>query len=64
MQVKQIQANRLNLATLKAGPADVPLALFLHGYPDNAKTWERQLPAFAAAGYRAVAPWLRGYPPT
>lgn len=64
MQVKQIQANHLNFAILEAGPADGPLALFLHGYPDSAKTWEHQLPAFAAAGYRAVAPWLRGYPPT
>jgi pimeloyl-ACP methyl ester carboxylesterase len=38
--------------------------LLLHGFPDNAHSWERQLPALAAAGYRAVAPFLRGYPPT
>lgn len=59
-----LSANGLRFAALEAGPADGPLALFLHGYPDSATTWQHQLPAFAAAGYRAVAPWLRGYPPT
>lgn len=60
----QVEANGLCFATLEDGPAQGPLALFLHGYPDSASTWQHQLPAFAAAGYRAVAPWLRGYPPT
>ena len=57
-------ANGLRFAALDAGPADAPLALFLHGYPDSATTWQHQLPVFAAAGYHAVAPWLRGYPPS
>lgn len=64
MQVRQARANDLDFAMLEAEPADGQLALFLHGYPDGARTWEHQLPVFAAAGYRAVAPWLRGYPPT
>ena len=59
-----LHANGLRFAALEAGPADGPLALFLHGFPDSATTWQHQLPAFAAQGYRAVAPWLRGYPPT
>lgn len=59
-----LQANGLRFAALEAGPADGPLALFLHGYPDSATTWQHQLPAFADAGYRAIAPWLRGYPPS
>lgn len=59
-----IQANSLRFAALETGPADGPLALLLHGYPDSATTWQHQLPAFADAGYRAVAPWLRGYPPS
>ena len=41
-----------------------PLALCLHGFPDSAWTWRHLLPALAAAGYRAVAPLLRGYAPT
>lgn len=64
MRQKQLHANGLDFAYLEAGPVDGPLALFLHGYPDSATTWQHQLPAFADAGYHAVAPWLRGYPPT
>ena len=59
-----VQANGLRFAYLQEGADDTPLALFLHGFPDSARTWEHQLPAFAAAGYRAVAPWLRGYAPS
>ena len=60
----QIEANGLTFATLAAGDPDVPLALCLHGFPDSAWTWRHLLPSLAAAGYRAVAPWLRGYAPT
>jgi len=59
-----LHANGLRFAALEAGPTAGPLALFLHGFPDSATTWQHQLPVFAAQGYRAVAPWLRGYPPT
>ncbi|HET6968353.1 MAG TPA: alpha/beta hydrolase, partial [Ornithinibacter sp.] len=41
-----------------------PLALCLHGFPDSAHTYRHLLPALAAAGFRAVAPWMRGYAPT
>lgn len=37
-----------------------PLVLLLHGFPDTWRSWRRQLPALAAAGYRAVALDLRG----
>jgi epoxide hydrolase 4 len=40
---------------------DGPLVVLLHGFPESRKTWTRQLPALAAAGFRAVAPDLRGY---
>ena len=43
---------------------DGPLAVCLHGFPDSAHTWRHLLPELAAAGYRAVAPFLRGYAPT
>ncbi|HJQ60227.1 MAG TPA: alpha/beta hydrolase [Vineibacter sp.] len=45
------------------GPADGELVLLLHGYPQSRHTWRHQLPALAAAGYRAVAPDQRGYSP-
>lgn len=58
----RIRANDTEFGWLEAGQG--PLVLLLHGYPDNAWTWEHQLPALAEAGYRAVAPFLRGYPPS
>ncbi|MCY7340020.1 MAG: alpha/beta hydrolase [Sphingomonas bacterium] len=57
-----IEANGLRFACLEAGQG--PLLLLLHGFPDNAWTWEHQFGALAAAGYRVVAPFLRGYPPS
>jgi pimeloyl-ACP methyl ester carboxylesterase len=59
-----IDANGLTFAYLAAGDPGAPLALCLHGFPDSAWTWRHLLPSLAAAGYRAVAPWLRGYAPT
>jgi pimeloyl-ACP methyl ester carboxylesterase len=38
-----------------------PLVLLLHGFPEHWLAWRKQLPALAAAGFRAVAPDLRGY---
>ena len=57
-----VEVNGTRFAFLEAG--DGPLVLLLHGFPDNAWTWSHQLPALARAGYRAVAPFMRGYPPT
>lgn len=58
----EVRANGLRFATLEAG--DGPLVLCLHGFPDTARSFRHQLPALAAAGFRAVAPWMRGYAPT
>lgn len=58
-----IEANGLSFGYLAAG-GEGPLALCLHGFPDSAHTWRHLLPELAAAGYRAVAPFLRGYAPT
>ncbi|TNM31815.1 alpha/beta hydrolase [Streptomyces sedi] len=38
-----------------------PLVLLLHGFPESWYSWRHQLPALAAAGYRAVAVDARGY---
>jgi len=55
-------AGGLEFGYLTAG--DGPLALCLHGFPDTAWSWRHLLPALADAGYRAVAPFMRGYAPT
>ncbi|HXX90784.1 MAG TPA: alpha/beta hydrolase [Acidimicrobiales bacterium] len=59
-----VSANGIRFAYLEEGPPDGPLALCLHGFPDTAHTWRFLLPALAEAGFRAVAPWTRGYAPT
>ena len=64
MEQRSITANGLDFAILTEGPEDGPLALCLHGFPDTAHTWRHLLPELAAAGFRAVAPFLRGYAPT
>ena len=58
----RITANGVDFAYLDEG--DGPLALCLHGFPDSALTYRHLLPALAEAGFRAVAPWMRGYAPS
>jgi pimeloyl-ACP methyl ester carboxylesterase len=57
-----VEANGLRFEVLEEGRG--PLVLLLHGFPDTAHTWDRTRPALAAAGYRAVSPFMRGYAPT
>lgn len=57
-----ITANGLDFSYLELGSG--PLALCLHGFPDTPYGWRHVLPALADAGYRAVAPWMRGYAPS
>jgi pimeloyl-ACP methyl ester carboxylesterase len=52
----------VDIAYLELG--DGPLAICLHGFPDTAWSWRHLMPALADAGYRAVAPFLRGYAPS
>lgn len=60
----RVTANGVDFALLSEGPADGPLALLLHGFPDTAWTWRHLAPALAAEGFRVVAPFMRGYAPT
>ena len=52
----------LDVAYIEQGEG--PLAICLHGFPDTAWSWRHLMPALADAGYRAVAPFLRGYAPS
>lgn len=64
MDQARVDVGDLELAYLSAGDRDAPLALCLHGFPDTAHTWRYILPQLAAAGFHAVAPFLRGYAPS
>jgi pimeloyl-ACP methyl ester carboxylesterase len=57
-----VDANGIRFAYLTQGSG--PLVLLLHGFPDTAHSWDAVMPAVAAAGFRAVAPFMRGYHPT
>src|SRR5215216_2468283 len=59
---RRTSARDVEFAYLECGEG--PLALCLHGFPDSARTWRHLLPRLAAAGFHAVAPWMRGYAPT
>lgn len=54
-----VDTNGIRMAVYEQG--DGPAVLFLHGFPELAFSWRHQLPAIAAAGYRAIAPDQRGY---
>jgi len=62
METKRVHANGIDFAYLEEG--DGPIVLCLHGFPDHAPTFEPMLHALAAAGFRGVAPWMRGYSPS
>ncbi len=57
-----VTANGVAFACLEMGQG--PLALCLHGFPDTAHSFRHLLPRLADAGFRAVAPFMRGYSPT
>jgi pimeloyl-ACP methyl ester carboxylesterase len=56
-----IPTNGITLHVMAAGPADGPLVVLLHGFPEFWYGWRRQIPALAAAGYRVLVPDQRGY---
>ena len=60
--IERVRANGIEFAYLTEGRG--PLVLLLHGFPDTAHTWDRAIPELAKAGFRVVAPFMRGYHPT
>ena len=59
-----VAAPTVQLRALTWGPADAPIALCLHGFPDTAYGWRKVAPALVDAGWRVVAPFMRGYAPS
>lgn len=59
MTVRVVAANGVNLSVIDEGQG-TPV-LFLHGFPDRGEMWRNQIDAVAAAGFRAIAPDLRGF---
>ena len=59
--LKHIDAGDLRVGHVEAGPADGPPVLLLHGWPYDVHTYEGVAPLLAAAGYRVIVPYARGY---
>ena len=51
----------LEIAYRQAGPADGPVVILLHGWPSDVHDYDDVVPPLAAAGYRVLVPWLRGF---
>ncbi len=54
-----VETNEISLYYTEEGEG--PAVVFCHGFPDTSYTWRRQMIAVASAGYRAIAPDMRGY---
>jgi pimeloyl-ACP methyl ester carboxylesterase len=59
LKENDIATNGISLHVTEQGEG--PAVLFCHGFPDTSYTWRRQMKAIASAGYRAIAPDMRGY---
>jgi pimeloyl-ACP methyl ester carboxylesterase len=59
---RRLNANGVAFAYLEQGSG--PLVLLLHGFPETPHTFDRSMTALADAGFRCVAPFMRGYAPT
>ena len=61
MRTRSIAVNDVTLQVTAAGEPGAPVVLLLHGFPELAYTWRRQIPVLAEAGYHVLAPDQRGY---
>jgi pimeloyl-ACP methyl ester carboxylesterase len=61
LRESMVSTGDVRLHVVEAGPADGPLVILLHGFPEFWYGWRRQIGPLAAAGYRVLAPDQRGY---
>ena len=59
--VRQIDAGVLNVGYVEAGPADGTPVILMHGFPYDIHSYVEVTPLLAAAGYRVIVPYFRGY---
>ena len=59
LREERVRVNGIEFNVASAGAG--PVVMLLHGFPDTHTVWRKQVPALTAAGYRVVAPDLRGY---
>ncbi|WP_026615706.1 alpha/beta fold hydrolase [Ensifer aridi] len=59
--IRQVDAGVLNVGYAELGAGDAPVVVLLHGWPYDIHTYVDVAPLLAAAGYRVIVPYLRGY---
>jgi pimeloyl-ACP methyl ester carboxylesterase len=59
-----IETPTLTIAYEQSGDSAGFPVILLHGFPDDARAWDGVIPPLAAASYRVLVPYLRGYGPT
>ena len=59
--LKQVDAGTLSVGYAEGGPADGPAVILLHGWPYDIFSFAEATPLLAAAGYRVIVPFVRGY---
>jgi pimeloyl-ACP methyl ester carboxylesterase len=59
--IKRVRTGALEIAYEESGPATGYPILLLHGFPYDPRAFDEVTPPLAAAGYRAIVPYLRGY---
>ena len=60
MPTHYVETETLRIAYEQRGPAHAPVALLLHGFPDDYHTWDDVSVQLVAAGYQTIAPSMRG----
>jgi pimeloyl-ACP methyl ester carboxylesterase len=64
MEIATVTTELLDIGYEAGGPQNGPAVLLLHGWPDDVRGWRGLAPHLEHAGFRWVAPWLRGFGPT
>ncbi|APG05691.1 alpha/beta hydrolase [Luteibacter rhizovicinus DSM 16549] len=59
--IKQVKAGVLDIGYAEDGPAKGPVVILVHGWPYDIYSFVDVAPILAAAGYRVIVPYLRGY---
>jgi pimeloyl-ACP methyl ester carboxylesterase len=57
----EVRVDDVRLWVHEAGPADGPVVILIHGFPELGWSWRHQIPALARAGWRLLVPDLRGF---
>jgi pimeloyl-ACP methyl ester carboxylesterase len=63
-ELNRVRTGTLDIAYEESGPADGAPVFLMHGFPYDVRTYDAVVPLLAAAGCRAIVPYLRGYGPT